>query len=401
MKSVGRCSSIKKLAFPFTLALIASAVSQVVVADTTNDQIMRRLNTLEKENIALRAKVKNLDSRFTATPVAQKTNILATAPSTPLSTTTSNLRPRPRFEISGSLLYLQPGAGNLEYGTLIDPYPLASPHWTNQSISPKFTAAFDLGFGYRLDEANDLQLNWTHLKTTDGNSFRGNPATQMVGPPYIIGPESTTYSIGAGTVKFNFDSVKLELGHNLRMDGPFQVRVFGGLEFAKIKEALTGLFQTQTGSDSHSYINNSTFTGIGPRLGLKAQYFISNIQFFTEIAGAALIGTSQSSMDFTTRSQTNGVSAQSLSSPNSTQVIPSIESKIGSGYTFPETDRGIFKIELGYEASIYFNAINSYTMTQVPTGIIVPPTGIYLATLNHVQSNFTVQGPYLKGSWAF
>ena len=28
-----------------------------------------------------------------------------------------------RFELSGSVLFLQPGAGNLEYGTLVTPFP--------------------------------------------------------------------------------------------------------------------------------------------------------------------------------------------------------------------------------------------------------------------------------------
>ena len=64
-------------------------------------------------------------------------------------------------------------------------------------------------------------------------------------------------------------------------------------------------------------------------------------------------------------------------------------------------DYGKFRIELGWQASVYFNAVSQYSLTQVPTAIILPPVGIFLATQQHLQSNFTDQGPYLMGSWAF
>jgi hypothetical protein len=40
-------------------------------------------------------------------------------------------------------------------------------------------------------------------------------------------------------------------------------------------------------------------------------------------------------------------------------------------------------------------------LTQVPTMLILPPTGIYLATQLHNQSSFIDQGPYVTAKWAF
>jgi len=37
----------------------------------------------------------------------------------------------------------------------------------------------------------------------------------------------------------------------------------------------------------------------------------------------------------------------------------------------------------------------------VPTSLMLPPVGVFLATAQHLQSNFTTQGPYVTGSWAF
>ena len=70
-----------------------------------------------------------------------------------------------RFEISGSGLFLQPGAGNLEYGTLISPLPITSPNWSNQSLKPGFSPTFGVGLRYIANARNDIDLNWTHLNT--------------------------------------------------------------------------------------------------------------------------------------------------------------------------------------------------------------------------------------------
>jgi hypothetical protein len=92
---------------------------------------------------------------------------------------------------------------------------------------------------------------------------------------------------------------------------------------------------------------------------------------------------------------------QSLTSPNATQVIPSIDARLATAYAFPPSNYGVFKIEAGYQAAVYFNAVSQYSLTSVPTALMLPPVGIFLATQQHLQSNFTDQGPYLAGSWAF
>lgn len=81
--------------------------------------------------------------------------------------------------------------------------------------------------------------------------------------------------------------------------------------------------------------------------------------------------------------------------------MPSIEAKLAVAYAFPASAYGRFKVELGYRAAIYFNAVSSYALTQVPTSLTLPPTGVYLATVDHQYSNFTNQGPYVTASWLF
>jgi len=391
------------------LALLAVAVSRSAHAATLDEQTSARLYALEKENAALRARVNRLEtSKAAIDPRArlQNANDLAAgsngllrdnfvkAPNIVIS------KPQSHFEVNGSLLYLQPGAGNLEYGTLVTPFPLATPNWNNESLKPAFSPAFNFGLRYMPTEADDIQLNWTHLNTTANASFAGSP-TQMAGPPYLIGPESSLYKVGFGAVQSKYDAVNLDGGHTFCTACPFQMRLFGGVEVAHIGQNLNGLFESPDGTASSGYTTTSSFTGAGPRLGFKGQYALGDIQFIGEVAAAALIGTSQSRINFSTTSPAVGLNNQSLTSPDATQVIPSIDARLATAYSFPANTYGQFKIELGYQAAVYFDAVSQYSPTQVPTSLMLPPVGVYLATAQHLQSNFTTQGPYVTGSWAF
>ena len=412
---------ITKLALLLCVTPLGSAIAHTALAATLDDRFAARLDALEKENAALRARVNHLEAskaarteRRSAVPnptlVAARrldgAEALATAPDgmslryDGRAVGIEAWRPRPHFEVGGSLLYLQPGAGNLEYGTLVTPLPLATPNWANQSLKPDFSPAFRLGLRYMPSESNDIQLNWTHLDSSTSGSFSAGP-TQMVGPPYLIGPESALYKHADGSVQSSYDAVNLDGGHTFCVECSFQLRAFGGVEFARIGQNLSGSFQSPDGTASTGYTTHSLFTGAGPRLGVTGQYDLGNFRLIGEVAAAALIGTAQSRIDFATNSPTVGPNNQALTSPNATQLVPSIDARLATAYTFPPTSYGLFKIELGYQAAVYFNAVSQYALTNVPTMLTLPPVGIYLATEQHLQSNFTTQGPYLTGNWAF
>jgi hypothetical protein len=404
-------------------AVAVLALQAAATATRASDQgaIIQRLDALEKENAALRQRLNRVEHAGpTSVRPAQRAESRQNPPQASELETSRNAtlvmdanvpppevyksqgawNSPPRFEVSGSLLFLQPGAGNLEYGTLVSPLPIATPNWSNQSLTPNFTPAFRVGARYMPNESNDIELDWTHLNTTTNASFSAGP-TQMVGPPYLIGPESALYKIGQGNVQFAYDSVHLDGGHTFCAECSFQLRVFGGVEVARIGQNLTGMFQSADGSASGANTTNSLFTGAGPRLGLKGQYALGDFQLIGEVAGAGLIGTSQSRINFSTTSPGLVGNNQSLTSPNATQVIPSIDARLATAYAFPPSNYGVFKIEAGYQAAVYFNAVSQYSLTSVPTALMLPPVGIFLATQQHLQSNFTDQGPYLAGSWAF
>jgi hypothetical protein len=396
-----------KSALLLCLGLTVS-IARPAIAGSAEADISARLDLLEKENAALRARVNHLEASKAAKidrgPMdARSSPTVAYIPLPRKAEALTDInvpRKSPRFEISGSLAYLQPGAGNLEYGTLTTPLPLVSPSWANQSLNPNFSPAFSIGVRYIAHASNDFELNWTHLNNTTNGSFFASP-TQMVGPPYSIGPETNDYKDAFGTVKTAYDAVNLAAGHTFCDACEFQLRAFGGVGIARIGQDLTGLFESPGGAASATNTNHSRFTGAGPRLGMEGQYALGDFRLIGELATAALVGTEQSSINFTTVSPVAGLNNQVLTSPNATRVIPNIDARLAAAYIFPPSLYGVFKVEVGYRASVYLDAVSQYTLTQVPTMLILPPTGIYLATQLHSQSSFVDQGPYVTAKWAF
>jgi hypothetical protein len=289
----------------------------------------------------------------------------------------------------------------MEYGTLVSPLPPLSPHWENQAIDPNFGPAFNLGARYMvLETGNDLRTSWTHLNSTDAASFAGT-VLQFAGPQYLIGPGGNAYNLGAGNVNFRYDTVNFEAGQMFRTGSPFQVRVHGGVQYASINQRITGAFSDFTGSFTQTNLTDSKFSGAGPRLGVNAQFNGRHFQFIGDMAVCALIGTQHLGLDINTVSPTfPGGNPQTFSSPDATQVMPGLDSRLGTAFSLP-LGSGILKIEIGYQAAVYLNAINSYSLTQVTTTPAIQAIGVFMATQQQLQSNFFAHGPYVSTSWAF
>jgi hypothetical protein len=328
------------------------------------------------------------------------------------------------FETSASLLFLQPSSGNPVYATVTNPYPLLTPHWSDQGVNPDFSPAFSVGMRYLADCGCDIQLAWTHLNTFDHASTRsttplppvpgipppsGPPATQALGPPFLIGPP-LPFASASAVAHFAYDAVNLDAGLLLGAGSQVQVRTFVGLQFARISQSLSTDFQSSDGTLSFTDVSKSLFTGVGPRIGIDVHYIAGNLELLGGLAGATLIGTRQSHIDFLTASPQDAASgltpnAQSLTSPDVTQVIPCIDARLGASYAIPVGRLGILKWEAGYQAAVYINAINQFSLSEVGNPLTAQAfegtAATFLRTAVELQSNFLVHGPYVKFSLHF
>src|ERR1700686_5165791 len=148
-----------KLAFVLCIPMTASAFSHATFAATIEERTLARLDALEKENAVLKQRLQRVEnsaarSRQALPPPAQPAGLAMRGGASAALDSRAQYNGIPQFhkipadvgppsplrhfEVSGSLLYLQPGSGNLEYATLVTPLPLPTPNWSNQAISPGF-----------------------------------------------------------------------------------------------------------------------------------------------------------------------------------------------------------------------------------------------------------------------
>lgn len=321
---------------------------------------------------------------------------------------------RPGFEISLTGLALKPGANNLNYVIYNKELPVQSPTWTEKEIKPGYGGAFNLGLRYVFPEGKDISLNWTHLNTSSSTSVSAPNIQYFLGPDYEIGPDGLTIRDAYGKARFKYDVINLDAGQYINVGTHVQMRFFGGLSNTYLREKVTAIYSGNTFGDfagpfSTEQIVSANFTGIGPRVGIQTSYLTDfyGIGVTGEAAVSALIGYTQAKTEYFSSSVEleddfdQDVNYQFIQDKRVTQVIPAIDAKLGLFYNYAMSNCMQLKLEGGYQAAVYVNAINQYLPGSLVSGEPLQSGGIFVATMSHTQSNYSVQGPYLTAALQF
>ena len=314
------------------------------------------------------------------------------------------------FEVSGGALWLKPGASNLNYNILNKELPVQSPSWHEQELTPSYAPAFELGVRYVFpNSGEDVTLNWVHLYSSTSNSIIAPNINFFLGPDYEIGPPALVVRGSSANVKFRYDVVNLDAGQYLGFGHHLEMRFFGGLSTGFLREELT---QTWTGTSVGAYPgpfrvtqnSKSYFTGVGPRIGLHVDFNAAyGFGFLGEAAAAALIGGVDSQVGFNSSAVQlertfNGqtINNQTIKDQHVYQVIPGFDAKLGINYKYAFSNNMLLTVSAGYQATVYINAISEYQPSTLVDGQPISSGGIFVASMSHRLSNYSVQGPFLN-----
>jgi hypothetical protein len=334
----------------------------------------------------------------------------------PLPVFVPNLRPG--FQFSGSLLYLRPGADNLGYATITTFLPLENPQWAVQTLNPQFQPGFNVGAQYAFPcSGKDFRVNWDHLRTSDSASAAvSNPATQWISPFNQTGPSTSERANEVGIfhlkaaqaqVNFDYDMVNFEVGQTVNVGLNTQVRLFTGLSCVRLREQLVSTFYNDPNIDpvppvmaipntslrSISLNNTSTYTGLGPRLGLTTAHNLSHgFTFVGQLSGAILAGWMQPAQYSFTAVFDDAVNSEQISSHRVSQVVYASDAKLGLGYSRLLGNGSIVNLESGFKAAIFINPFSTY---ETSTNVLPLDIGsLSTNSMRHTPSNFTLNGFY-------
>ena len=182
---------------------------------------------------------------------------------------------------------------------------------------------------------------------------------------------------------------------------------FGGLTVVRLREQLVSTFYNDPNIDpvlpviavpnpSLRYItlnNTSTYTGLGPRLGLTTAYDLPHgFTFVGQLSGAILAGWMQPAQYSFTAIFQNGVNREQISSPSVSQVVYASDAKVGVGYVYSFRNGSVLRFQSGFKAALFINPFSTY---ETSTNVLTLDIGsLSTNSMRHTPSDFTLNGFY-------
>jgi len=329
--------------------------------------------------------------------------------------------PKNDISVRFDALVMQPYANNLDYAAEALPFdyginrPITSPSWVIPDITTGYHFGFVVGLvGILHDTNSNIMLNWERYHSPDDTGSLSVPsASDMIGPFFEIGPDASPYKMAKGTVSFDFDQVNLDYGTFVRFGSQLNMNLYSGVSFARIKENRYTRFSNTEDTVIRTLTVPSTFTGAGPQIGFDSTYkIVKGFQFIANASASLFVGTFKNNTTFTTQSSTierigdQNPNTQSTTVDNKMGIVPGLDGTLGLAYDFTFSDHYEFKIEAGYRAQLFINAIRSIDMgSEVALGPIgsigSAEVGVYARTFERTISDFALAGPYATITFGF
>jgi hypothetical protein len=315
------------------------------------------------------------------------------------------------FEVEFSPLFLKPSSSNLHYAAEAIPLPLPSPDWKISDIHPDTHFGFDVGLCGIFHRAHTaLSLDWEHFHSSDSASKEVS-SNNMIGPFFEIGPDAQPYKKAEGHAKFHFDQVNLDYGLFVHFGRRLEANLFAGAAYAHIKQTVKSTYSNSDKTIVRQIRAPSTFSGAGPQFGVDFSYcLVKGLHVTGESAASLFVGTLKNHTSYASLSPLNA--GLGVGSPNKQgtsvhrrkgQVVPGFEGSLGLAYCFTFCKHYLIEIAAGYQAQVYFNAVQSVDMSSEVINVFpVPDTeGVFARTFTRTLSNFALSGPYARLNLGF
>jgi outer membrane protein OmpA-like peptidoglycan-associated protein len=251
----------------------------------------------------------------------------------------------------------------------------------------RFNNNWDVGFGFA---AGWMKGKKGHATGTVVTSFDGMAVSY--------------YGTGEIKTKLNYQVADFEAGYNWTMGGNSTLRLFGGIRFAHFNQTTKGsaFYGTATFEEGFNpvatrvagYQRKTTFTGVGPRLGVNGQVGLGNGGFnvFGGLSGALLFGKFKDKHDGGYNQWIAGSgsysTAWSTKDKSKSKIVPNAEGEIGLGYNFTAGGGSTVGIQIGYRAEGWWGVTSKAPIDPGNLGSFSPKSSS--------SSDLFVHGPFVR-----
>lgn len=325
-------------------------------------------------------------------------------------------------------LDLKPMSNNHTYAFYVAGTQPYFQDWHAQAIDPAYSSAFELGAQYAFKNTQwDAAIDWIHLNSEDSSFKQGNQTIDtsniaFVAPPFEMSPPVFGIRRADAELKYQYDDALVNMEKIFDVSDGINAKVMVGVNILRLKQSLSTTFTDYVGAEPTPYTyplpadpsfsfkiqSISQFMGVGPNMGLSAEFAIfKGLHIIGMASGSLNVGTTSIQENFTATSArltTNGIgmSQQQVTAPNKTQVVPGFDGKLGLLYQLSRLHIPNLSIEGGYRVMSYLNAIstiNPQTLVQPGPNPGVPEfsTGtMAIVSMTQQDRPFNLNGPYVS-----
>lgn len=354
--------------------------------------------------------VKTIPVLFAATTLAISVGVLAQPlknDASPFDLNVPDLRSGFQFNVEGS--FLKPSNSDLDYAILSDD---DFPRSQLLSVRPDTDFSWGVGVGYVFpNSGNDVRLNWREFERSDTEA--------------VTADDSRSSFSSTGTARFDLNEIDLNVGQYINVGNRLQLRPFAGLRHARVESNLNTRYTSGDRLQDSSVVGGdrllpevvvresindrlySRFSGLGPQLGVDANYNLGEgVHAVGHLATALLVGKvhvdSSEVVDF---NYSEGLSF-AYNADDQTRVVPAFDAKLGLNYSYTFDCESVFTIEGGYKATQYVDAIDRLRLldsSYILSGDVFSSVSVaedYLEPISFSNSSKTsgvgFSGPYIQ-----
>ncbi|MBS0654001.1 MAG: hypothetical protein JSR39_10820 [Verrucomicrobia bacterium] len=271
---------------------------------------------------------------------------------------------------------------------------------TGHFESPKFEwcSGSRVGLGYNIGHDQwDLSLTWTWFEDHAKKHAAEGPAEPLFGsissPLYELEANR-----GSTHLRLLLNMLDLELGKEFYTSKWLTLRPFAGLRTAWIHQHWNTKFDDVTSTNFLQNIRtftvhlNQKFWGIGPRVGLDAEFgLISGLSLFSNGSFNLLYSYFKDTRreDIVSNQNVKSITESSKQANRSEQAILDIQLGLRWDQMLAK-DRFHIRIQSGWEHHLFFNHNQFFSFTQAGASSITTPNG-----------NLGFQGWFISGRFDF
>lgn len=228
-----------------------------------------------------------------------------------------------------------------------------------------------LGMGRTFYQANDVIFAFTHYQTTANSQATGTVASAFDGAYFANNVNGANLGLAYRNAnarwQFFYNTVDLNVGHHFVIDPVLQLHPYVGLKAASINQTVyTNWFTpvvATTFTQATETLKND-FSGFGPMLGTNSTWTLyhgsdQSFNLIGNLAAGLLYGHWHFNEVYTNNTPVN--ITVYVSSVNG--VSPIVDGLLGVQW-LKQFNKSNISVRLGYEAQIWFNQMQFYSLSM-------------------------------------